>query len=83
MTEINFESIGNLINSIKSLIRKNRDSISEEEIDLLKKCIKFLEAYQENISVGIDSVENVSKAFELLIKFFALAEKLTDFKDLF
>lgn len=76
-------SVEGLINDLRSFITKNRDSITDEDVDLLNECIRHLELFQENLERDVISLENISKAIEILMKFFVIAEKIQDFFDLF
>lgn len=76
-------SVEGLIIDLRSFITKNRDSITDEDVDLLNECIRHLELFQENLERGVISLENISKAIEILMKFFVIAEKIQDFFDLF
>jgi len=61
---------------------KNRDSITDEDVDLLNECIRHLELFRDSLESGAVSLEHVSKAIEILVKLFVVAEKVQDFIDL-
>jgi hypothetical protein len=77
------ESLEGLITELRSFTSKNRDSITDEDVDLLNECIRHLELSRNNLERGSISLEHISKAVEILVKFFVVAEKVQDFFDQF
>ena len=78
---INSITFDRLILGINTIISKDRSSLSDEEVNLLKECLEVLKIckdYEEPIPL-----DQVSKIVKLLTQFFALTEKIENFKDLF
>jgi hypothetical protein len=71
-----------LIVCIRTLIEKNRCSLSEEDIDLLKECIVVLEKLDkddENDPYSKEKIWNkVMDVTKILIKFFELSSLFGD-----
>lgn len=78
---INSITFDRLIQGINTIISKDRSSLSDEEVDLLKECLEVLnicKEYKEPIPL-----EQILRIIELLTQFFSLTEKFENFKDLF
>lgn len=82
MEDFKTESLEGLITKLRSFITKNRDSVTDEDVDLLNECIRHLELFRDGLESGAVSLEHFSKAVEILVKLFLVAEKVQDFFDL-
>ena len=75
----NVESLDALITGIKQLLLESRCSFSDEDKDLLSKCILALEKAKETTKkTEIPDLGLIAKAIELLTKLFITAEHLKD-----
>ena len=73
------ESLDALVTGIKQLLLESRCSFSDEDKDLLNKCILALEKAKKIIKKsGMPDLELIAKAIELFTKLFIAGEHLKD-----
>ena len=70
--------LDSLIQGIEAILSKNRCSLMVEEVIILEDCICHLQECKKSPKKLKVSMEKLSKAVDILLKFFCLGERIRD-----
>lgn len=73
MKKNNYEEC--LVQGIEAFISRNRCSLSNEDLVLLKNCLNFIKSSKETNKLSLESIGKIS---ELLLKFLYASDKIMD-----